>query len=501
MDDKQGNALLSVSEMGRADQLTIDYGIAGHDLMEAAGLSVVRHIMARYSPQKVLVLCGPGNNGGDGFVVARHLAQAGWGVDLALLGEVSNLRGDAAVMAACYPGKIQPIGTAVLRDHGLIVDAIFGAGLCRSIEGDVAQLINQINAAECSLVAVDVPSGVDGDSGQVRGVALQATSTVTFFRRKPGHLLYPGRALCGELEVTDIGILPRVLNEINPLTWRNDPALWRESFPRHTATGHKYSRGHGVVISGGAAQGGAARLAAKAALRIGAGLVSITCPEDAIIPHAAHLTAVMIKPFSGRGDIKELLQDQRLNAWCVGPGNGVTDRTGGYVLDIVGAGRACVLDADGLTVFAPDPDKLFQVTRKAARMPVLTPHDGEFYRLFPDLGSGTEGYNKLLSAREAAKRAGAVILLKGPDTVIAAPDGRAVINDIAPPWLATAGSGDVLAGLCMGLMAQGMPAFEAAAAAVWCHSRAAMAFGPGLISEEIEGQIPAALKEIYTVNF
>ncbi|VAW07388.1 NAD(P)H-hydrate epimerase / ADP-dependent (S)-NAD(P)H-hydrate dehydratase, partial [hydrothermal vent metagenome] len=428
------------------------------------------------------------------------LKAAGWPVTLALLGSKAGLSGDAALMADKWDGAILSLTPDVLMDiladHGLVVDAIFGAGLCRPVEGQVAELIHKINTLDITVVAVDVPSGIDGNSGQIMGAALRANSTVTFFHRKVGHLLYPGREYCGELEVTDIGIPNRVLCDIKPETRCNDPVLWRDSFPQPAASGHKYNRGHGVVISGGMANGGAARLSARAALRIGAGLVSISCPADATPAHAAQLTAVMIKPFSGEGDIDDLLTDERLNCWCAGPGNGISEQTKSHVLKILAAGRGAVIDADGLSVFSDEPDELFTAIKASGRIPVLTPHDGEFSRLFPDLVAGKKGYNKLTSARQAATRAGAVVIFKGPDTVIASPDGRAVINDNAPQTLATAGSGDVLAGLCLGLMAQGMPAFEAASAAVWVHGAAASAFGPGLISEDIEGRIPDVLRYI-----
>lgn len=496
MIQRDQNALLTVQEMARADQVTIRSGIPGVDLMEAAGLSVTRHILHRYDQVKTLVLCGPGNNGGDGFVIARHLKEAGWQVDVALVGAVENISGDAAFMADKWDGGLLPMSPDVIENHELVVDAIFGAGLCRPIEGPVANLIDKINSLGLNLVAVDVPSGIDGNNGQILGAAFRAGSTVTFFRKKPGHILYPGREYCAEVTVTDIGILERVLDEIAPQIHCNDPKVWRDHFPHMAVNGHKYNRGHAVVVSGGPANGGAARLAARAALRIGAGLVTIACPKEAVVPHASQLTAVMIKAFAGEGDIKGLLEDVRLMYWCVGPGCGVTAQTKSHVLEILASGRGCVIDADGLSVFAENPAIFFEAVKTAGHMPILTPHDGEFARLFPDLKRGEQGFDKVEAARKAAIRSGAVVIYKGPDTVIASPDGRVVINDNAPPTLATAGSGDVLAGFCLGLMAQGMAAFEAACAAVWIHGAAATAFGPGLISEDIEGQIPNVLRYI-----
>lgn len=502
MDSKQQYALLSTQEMARADQLTIRSGISGAVLMAAAGLSVVRHIMGRYDQGKTIVLCGPGNNGGDGFVIARLLKEAGWEVELALLGSVDSLTGDAEIMAHEWQGPILPLTEDIIQGHDIVVDAIFGAGLCRPVTGDVAKVISRINARinaranartndnNARVIAVDVPSGIDGNNGQILGVAVRACSTVTFFRQKTGHLLWPATDYCGVLEVADIGILERVLQDINPQTFCNAPIVWQAEFPQPALNSHKYNRGHGVVVSGGAAQGGAARLAAGAALRIGAGLVSVTCPEQAVQSHAAHLTAVMIKPMGAQGDLSALLADSRLKHWCIGPGCGVTAQTKSQTLAIIAADCLSVLDADGLSVFADQPEELFTALKGTTHASILTPHAGEFSRLFPDL---MEKGDKLAAAKAAAVRAGAVIIYKGSDTVIASPDGRAVINDNAPSSLATAGSGDVLAGICLGLLAQAMPPFEAACAAVWIHGAAANAFGRGLISTDIAEKIPEVL--------
>lgn len=499
MDIINRHALLSVEDMSRADSLTIEGGVSGSALMEAAGLSLVRLITEKYDRGRVLILCGPGNNGGDGFVIARHLHKAGWPVDLALLGK--SLKGDAAHMAAAWQtcgGKIRPLGTDVFDNQSIIIDALFGAGLSRPLDGIVAEVVTQVNDTQAQRVAVDVPSGVEGNSGQARGVAFEADLTVSFFRRKPAHLLYPGKRLCGEIHVTDMGISPRVLDQIKPETHINHPDLWLDQMPRAQAEGHKYSRGHALVVSGGPSHTGAARLAATAALRIGAGLVSVACPYDAAAIHAAHLTSVMVKPFEDDAAFDALLGDARIKAWCVGPGNGVSDQTRERVLKVLSHKRRCVLDADALTVFAGKGEDLWTaLTNTDLNTCVMTPHDKEFSRLFPDLDSAQPAYDKLASARKAAKRSGATLILKGADTVIAHPDGRAVICENGPPELATAGSGDVLAGLVTGLLAQGMESFEASGAATWILGEAAKLFGPGLISEDIEQQVPAVLSALF----
>ena len=486
-------ALFSVAEMAAADAAAIAGGTPGVSLMEAAGAAVAREIRARFAPCPALVLCGPGNNGGDGFVVARHLGEADWDVGIALLGEMGALKGDAAVMAERYSGALAPLSPGAIDGRGLIVDALFGAGLAREVSGVARAAIEAANSSAAPTVAIDVPSGVHGDSGRVWGAAMAAALTVTFFRAKPGHWLYPGRALCGETVIADIGIPESVLAGIAPRLHANDPALWLARFPWPREDGHKYDRGHAVAVSGGPETTGAARLAARAALRAGAGLVTVACPPEALAVNAAQLTAVMTRTFDGAAGFATLLADRRKNAVLLGPGNGVGEATRRNVLAALEAGKACVLDADALTSFAGQPQALFRAVADGAKC-LLTPHDGEFARLFGEAIAGD--LDKVAHGRAAAESSGASVLLKGPDTVIAAPDGRAVINTNAPPELATAGAGDVLAGIALGLMAQGMPAFEAGAAAAWMHGAAAQAIGPGLIAEDLSDALPPVLRAL-----
>ena len=484
--------LLTADEMAVADRLAIEGGVPGVALMEAAGRAVADTVSERApDARRVTVLCGPGNNGGDGFVAARHLSARGYAVAVGFDGDPSRLPADAAAMALLWTGGIAPLGAALLDGADMIVDALFGAGLARPIEGKLAALIEAVNASGLPVIAVDVPSGIDGTTGAVRGVAVHATATVTFFRFKPGHLLLPGRTYCGDLRLAQIRI-PDSVDVIEPRTFANAPGLWLSTFPWPKPDGHKYSRGHAVVMSGPAHSTGAARLAARGALRVGAGLVTVASPRDAIPVNAAQLTAIMVREVDDARALSQLLADTRKNAIVLGPGMGVGDRTARLVLTALQSEAAVVLDADAITSFAGDPATLFAAIGARHAPVVLTPHDGEFGRLFGDDVPGS----KLERARHAAERSRAVILLKGPDTVVASPDGRASINATTSAWLATAGTGDVLAGMVAGLLAGGMEGFKSASAAVWLHGRAAEEFGPGLIAEDLPEMLPAVLAEL-----
>lgn len=481
--------LLTPKQMAVADSLAIAGGVPSLDLMENAGRRVFDALVARFSPRPTIVFCGPGNNGGDGFVIARLLQDAGWDVCVALLGDVGALRGDAAANAEAWSGEVLEAVPGLLEGQGLVVDALLGAGLDRDTEGALAELIEAINGSMIPVVSVDVPSGVDGGTGRVRGVAVQAQLTVTFFRKKPGHVLQPGRLLSGDLVLGDIGMPATVLDEIKPQTFENDPGLW--ALPVLDGSGHKYGRGHCVVVSGGPFATGAARLAASSALRAGAGLVSLAGKPDALAVHAAHLTSVMLREVNDAAQLAALLADDRLNSVVVGPAAGVGPATHQNTLVALASGAAVVLDADAITSFKGDAMGLFSAIRaRVNRDVVMTPHDGEFDRIFTH-----QSVDKLSRARAAADQSGAVIVLKGSDTVIAAPGGWAAINSNAPATLATAGSGDVLAGIVSGFMANGMAGPEAAAAGVFVHGAAARAFGGiGLIADDLPGLIPLALQ-------
>jgi NAD(P)H-hydrate epimerase len=476
-------ALLTVAQMGASDRAAIAAGIAGTRLMAAAGSSVFEAIVSRFAPQPTVVLCGPGNNGGDGYVVAERLRGAGWPVEVASLGPPEALKGDAAWAAGLWQGPTRPLdGLAVLDGRSLVVDALFGAGLARPLDGVARAVVEAIDSRSLTCIGVDMPSGVQGDTGQVLGAAPRCALTVTFFRLKPGHLLLPGRALCGETVLADIGTPPGVLDAIAPQTWRNDPALWRAALPRRALSDHKYKRGH-ALIYGGARMTGAARLAAMAARRLGAGLATIAAPPESAAIYRAGDAGTIVADCEFPADYDVLLADRRFSALVIGPGLGRGPATARKLDQALAtalghSARRFVIDADALTSVT-DHERLFA---RLGPHCVLTPHEGEFAQLF---GSIPADLDKLARARAAARQSGAVVLLKGADTVIAAPDGRAVINDNAPAWLATAGSGDVLAGMIGGLLAQGVDCFSAAAAAVHLHGAAACVAGPALVAEDL----------------
>ncbi|PWQ93788.1 NAD(P)H-hydrate dehydratase [Leucothrix arctica] len=482
--------LLTNAETQTVDQLAITKGIDGFELMQAAGAAVAEAIIARWSIRPITVLCGPGNNGGDGFIAASVLRTAGWPVTLALLGSSKGLKGDAAKAAKIWNDTIEPFSQKCLYNAEIVIDAIFGAGLSRPISSDALNIIKALKKSLIPVCAIDVPSGIDGSTGKVLGRAAVADLTVTFFRKKPAHLLYPARRICGDVVLADIGIPDSLLHELptkhDHKTWENNPQLWMAKYPWPRAENYKYQRGE-VLVLGGESMTGASRMTAMAAGRAGAGIITVAAPAKVWSIYATSLLSAIVRSIDNVEDFNELLLDVRRNVIAIGPGAGVNDNTKQYVLSALATKRAVVLDADALSVFADDPKQLFNAIRGQC---VLTPHTGEFNRLFDFDG------DKLDCARSAARQSNAVIVLKGADTVIAAPDGRAIINSNAPPQLATGGSGDVLTGFTAALLAQGMPPFEAAAAAVWLHGEAATEFGLGLIAEDLPNTLPAVLQKL-----
>ncbi|TNE36979.1 MAG: NAD(P)H-hydrate dehydratase [Alphaproteobacteria bacterium] len=496
--------ILSVEQMREADRLTIEGGTLGIELMEEAGRICAEVIAELFEPQEVLVLCGPGNNGGDGFVIARHLEQWGWDVRLACEAPIEELGGDAVIAAGRWHAITARKNPTLLKDLDLrsatlFIDAMFGTGLARNLEGHLADIINRLNGSPHPVVAIDMPSGICGDTGRVLGAAVEADLTVSLAALKRGQVLMPGRLHCGDLIVADIGISDEAMAQVRSLdpvkVYQNEPGLWDEGYPWPDPMGHKYTRGHLLVASGPALATGASRLAAMGALRTGAGLVTLVGDKKALKEQAPHVTAIMLREVKDDSDLARLLEDPRKNAVVIGPGHGVGEATRLKVAAALRSGRAVVLDADALTSFEDEPEQLFAAIKGPT---VLTPHRGEFARLFGL--TMDEEIDHLTQALAAAKRARAVVVLKGPDTIIASPDDRIAVNVNAPPWLATAGSGDVLAGMIGALMAQGMPPFEAASAGVWLHAEAANELGLGLIAEDLPLVLPEVVLDLLAID-
>lgn len=471
------DALLSCEQMGLCDRFTIENGTSGFTLMLRAGQGASRLIRRAFRPGRVLVACGPGNNGGDGFVIARDLRAHGWDVTVALLGEIAGLTGDAAEAAAAWDGPVADLSADQVESADLLVDALFGAGLTRAIEGEAAAFLaraaGRAASGRLTVVAIDVPSGVHGDTGQVLGMACPADMTVTFHCRKPGHLLYPGGGLCGAVRVVDIGLDPAASPMASPAARVIAPSLWDDRLLPPGPADHKYTRGHVLILGG--AMPGAARLAARSARRMGAGLVTVCAPEEAVPLVAGDAPGLIVQDIPY--DLDAFVSARKVASIVVGPGLG----TGADAKRLVEAATACavpiVLDADVFSLFA------------GKRLPeggpaVLTPHGGEFSRLFPKLDPRDIG--RIAAVSRAAEQCGHTVLLKGPDSTVAAPDGRCSILDGAPATLATGGTGDVLAGAIAALLGRGLPGFEAACAGAWFHREAARRLrGTALLAEDL----------------
>jgi len=485
-DARSPHALLDAESARAIDRAAIAAGIPEIELMERAGAATVAAICARWQPAPVWVMAGPGNNGGDGFVIARLLREAGWPVRVAAAGDRSRLTGAAAIAASRWPGAVETLTPDHLPSSGFVVDAIFGTGLARPLEGRIKETIEALNQRNLPVIAVDIPSGIESDTGSILGSAVRADLTVTFFRRKPGHLLLPGRDLSGEILVSDLDVPENVYASIPAAIFANASQLWAEAFPWPDAYSHKYTRGHAVIL-GGTRITGAARLAAYAAQRIGAGLVTIAA-DPAVTPlYAASRADLLVSPIATSAEFRTLLSDKRLNAVLLGPGSGTDERLKDAIGIALDAEAGLVLDADCFTLLAERANGL--LGRLTGRV-LMTPHEGEFRKVFGD------PVPRLASALAAARETGAAVLLKGSDTIIADGEGKAVINSGAPPELATAGAGDVLAGLALGLVANGLAPMLAGMIACWIHGKAAALFGPGLVAGDIADEVPGVLRSL-----
>ena len=487
--DAAGNEILTNAQMAEADRLTIEGGTPGYDLMTVAGQAVANIVHEFYPHHAVLVLCGPGNNGGDGFVAAMFLQGLGHQVTVMSLVPGWKIKGDAKKAKKDWGGKALGFkNLPEMPEETVVVDALFGTGLSKPLQPPVTDILDVVKAKGWPVVAVDIPSGVNGDTAEVDPHTLEAMQTVTFFRKKYGHVLMPGAGNCGYVSVHDIGIPGNVLEKTGYGLIENEPDLWREKLPQPKKGNHKYSRGH-LVILGGNRMTGAARMASEAAMRIGAGLCTIVADKEAANVYQRAAAHVLYEELAGFKDFASHIADKRRNVMLLGPGAGLDDVAGlrQAVLAALETGKAVVLDADALTCFADEPEVLYKALHDKC---VLTPHEGEFAKLFPALSG-----SKLEKTEEAAHITGAVVLLKGADTVIAQEGRTSVVNTHATPWLATAGAGDVLAGIIGGLLAQNMPVFEAACAGSWIHGEAGERKGPGLVAPDIIEEVPSVLRD------
>jgi hydroxyethylthiazole kinase-like uncharacterized protein yjeF len=479
--------LIEPDAVAKIDAACIRSGISGYGLMRAAGHAVAATALRLWpGARRFVILAGPGNNGGDGYVAAGLLTRDGAEVSLYQFLSAPPSTADARQALEDCGVEPHPLEAYAPTQGDVVIDAIFGAGLSRDLPARLGKLIERIEASGLPVLAVDTPSGIDGRTGNARGAAFTADVTVTFMALKPGQVLMPGRDHCGAIEIAEIGVPQRFVEQYASPIAINDPALWAGYARPKNSASHKYAHGSLVVFSGAASHTGAGRLSAMAGLRSGAGLVTLASPCDALGANAAHLTAVMLREIDDREALADWLSDARLNAFVLGPGFGIGEKAREFVHLL--KDRKLVLDADGITSFRDEPQELFDAFSESEPRLILTPHEGEFGRLFADIAAD-EKASKVEKAIRAAARANAAVIFKGADTVIASPDGRAAINVNAPPWLATAGSGDVLAGILGALLAQGYPAYETACAAVWHHGEAANRAGKGLTAETLISHI------------
>ena len=486
--------ILSISEMYKVEKQVCAQGITSLSLMEAAGEAIADAVLNICEDGRILILCGLGNNGGDGFVAARLLENNGRKVRVLCLGSIDELNGDARASASNWTGEMCKFTSSLFEDTQVVVDALYGIGLNRPITGLGEDIIEKLNETNIPCVSVDIPSGVDANTGKILGCAVKANICVTFFRRKPGHLLFPGKDKCGDVRVADIGIDKSIFTSLPPKIHENTPQLWLENFPIPEVQGHKYNRGHAVVV-GGEELTGAAKLASFAALRSGAGLVTIASPKESSMVYRSGSPSVMVKDINNLEEFTSIISQKSVTGVLIGPGNGVNKETYDRVLRAITC-NPCVLDADALTVFEQCPNVLFRALKNMSECNnVITPHEGEFKKLFIKEAESKNSKSKIELAISASS-INAVIVLKGADTIITSPTGLIYINTNSSPYLATAGSGDVLSGIILGLLVQGMIPFEAASAGVWLHGESGRMFGPGLVAEDIAKIIPSIFKKL-----
>ena len=496
--------LFTSKEVKNLDELSVKHGVSLSKLMENAGNASFQVIVDRIIPDlsnfnnRITVLCGPGNNGGDGFVIAKKLIEKNFDVKVCSPFNKNSFNSTALEKLEISNFDLLEVSQDLFKNSDLIIDALFGIGLNRDIDKKLIDLIDLINKEKNYVVSIDIPSGLVTDTGEKKPTSINADHTITFQSPKPCHFLLPGKINTGELSVVDIGVPEQIFEGVKKSSniFLNTSDLWKNYFPWPKEYDHKYSRGHLLVQSGDQFSTGASRLASLSALRIGAGVVTLASSDEAALINASHLTSVMVKNISNISNFINFAKNRKVTSLLIGPGCGVTDYTKKLSLNVIELGLPVVLDADALSVFKNDPDELFSSIKKYNDRVILTPHEGEFNRIFKDRKG-----SKLSAASDAAKLSGATIIYKGNDTVISNPDGLLAISDKSSPFLATAGSGDILAGICAGLLSQGMNSFFAACAGQWFHKKIGEIPRPGMIADDmpaiIENFLPSALGEIY----
>jgi len=482
--------ILTNEEMAEADQMTIASGVPSIELMENAGKAVFNNIPIK-NIDRVLLLIGPGNNGGDGFVVARLLIEIGISVDIFFYnnGKISN---DCKINKDKIDSQSFISEIRNYSSYSYVIDALFGTGFTRKIPSQLEKIFSIVKKNKIPVYAIDIPSGINGNSSIVNGDCLECVKTITFFNKKKCHYLYPGKNFCGEVIVEDIGIKTDVFKEMMPKIRNNNPELWIKEFPFPSSFDHKYSRGLLIINCGPIYKTGAARLAGRSAMRVGAGAVKLICDDEAAKVLEPQISVELISVVKEKNEIQQIFKDRKVSSILVGPGNGVNDETKSRTLLALAFVKHVVIDADAITCFEKNPKELFVDTYPHT---ILTPHEGEFRRLFGDEIASIE--DKVVKTVEASKLAGSIVVLKGADTIIANPEGQAVINSSEAPYLATAGSGDVLAGIIASLVGDNkMSAFNAACAGTWIHSKLGELIGAGLIAEDLIDNIPLIIKKL-----
>jgi len=483
-----GSAIFLPEEMRRFERLNFTKK-QSYEFMERAGHEVFKLIENNFTKkQSVIVLCGPGNNGGDGFVVARYLMEEGYKVKVYTFANKDNYIGDALEALKNFKGVIKALSFFNLEKKALIVDALFGIGLKRKIKGRLKKIFQQIKKSNNPVVSVDIPSGISSSDGKILGSAIKATFTVTFHRKKAGHVLGDGKEFSGKLSVVDIGFSNKKMKN---RYIENSPHLWVKYFPWKKISGHKYSRGRVVVHGGQKEFTGATILSAQAALRTGTGSVKIICSKNTLQIYSLKFPSVLKTEINNIYQLEKFLKKEKITSILIGPGAGSNKKVKEIVKLILRKVKYAVIDADALTCFKNDLKSLYNLLDKNK---IITPHLGEFHRIFPTIKKKLNNVDKVLIATKLTK---SNIVLKGSSTIIISYDKKIIINDHSSSELAVIGSGDVLSGLIVSLVGdKKMSPFLAGCAATWIHGDIAKKYGKGLIAEDIVKGIPAALKRL-----